>query len=353
MSQLFAVIMAGGSGTRFWPASRKMRPKQLLPLAGRESLLRQTIARVAPMCGLERVLVATGAHLAAATLADVPELSAEQLLIEPCPRNTAPCIGWAAARVARNHPEAVIMALPADAFVRDAARFQECLHAAVRSAEGGVITTVGITPTHPETGYGYIEAEPGDGAVRGVVRFIEKPSVERAVEFVTSGNFFWNAGMFFFRACDMLDAVAAHLPELAAGLGALDAAAARDREAEALAEIFPKLPAISIDHGVMEKMKRLAVVPGDFGWSDLGSWLAVSDLADKDAQGNSAPPGAILVAAQGNHVHGDRRLVALVGVSDLVVVDTDDALLVVHKHAAQRVRDVVAALEARGDDRLV
>jgi mannose-1-phosphate guanylyltransferase len=343
MTELFAVIMAGGSGTRFWPASRRSRPKQLLPLAGGESLLRQTIARVAPLCGIERVLVATGAHLAEPTLADVPELGRHQLLIEPCARNTAPCIGWAAAHVARTHPDAVLMALPADAFVRDPGRYQQCLKTACDAAAAGTITTVGITPTHPETGYGYIEAAPGEGAVRDVVRFVEKPSLERAVEFVASGNFFWNAGMFFFRVRDMLDAIAEHLPELAAGVPLLDDAGAE------LGEIFAKLPSISIDHGVMEKVSKMAMVPGEFGWSDLGSWLAASDLADKDDAGNSAPPGTIFVDARGNHVSGRGRLVALVGVKDLVVVDTDDALLVVDKNASQNVRDVVAALDARGD----
>ena len=355
---IYAVIMAGGSGTRFWPASRKVRPKQLLPLAGDTVLLRETVDRVVPLCGIDNVRIATGAHLADATLAALPELKRDQLLIEPVPRNTAPCLGWAAATVAREDPDAVVMALPSDPHIRDADRFRECLRIAVDKARDGIITTIGIEPTHPETGYGYIEAKPGDGSVLDVARFVEKPDLERAKTFMEAGNFYWNAGMFFYRARDMMAAVQQHMPELAQGLRQLDAAAAAGNEAEVLAEVFPTLPAISIDHGVMEHVEHMAVVQGDFGWSDLGSWLAVSELAAKDAHGNSVLDGSVMIDASGNHVvdmrSGDaQRVVALVGVSNLVVVQTDDALLVVDQRSAQRVRDVVATLKQRGDTHLV
>lgn len=349
-----AVIMAGGAGTRFWPASRRVRPKQLLPLAGDEALLRQAVARVEPFCGAGRVWIATGAHLAEATLATVPALGRGQLLIEPTPRNTAPCIGWAAHVIARTEPEAVVMALPSDHHIADLPGYQAALETAIASARAGVITTIGITPTHPETGYGYIEAARSDGAVWTAKRFVEKPDRARAEEFLAAGTFFWNAGMFFFRACDMVQAIADHLPELARGLEALDDAARRGEEAAALDALFPTLPAVSLDVGVMEKMSALAMVPGDFGWNDLGSWLTVSNLAAKDSAGNSAPAGSVLVDARGNHVAdlraaGGKRVIALCGVSDLVVVETDDALLVVHRDEAQRVREIVDALVARGD----
>ncbi len=361
MAATYAVIMAGGSGTRFWPASRRARPKQLLALAGDAPLLRQAVARVVPLCGLDNVRIATGAALADATLAALPELSRAQLLVEPVPRNTAPCLGWAAACIARTDPDAVIMALPSDPYIADEAAFADTLRRACDSARRGVITTIGIQPTRPETGYGYIQAE-GSGDVLSVSRFVEKPDLARAEQFLRDGRFYWNAGMFFYRAGDMLAAIARHLPALAQGLERLDAAARIGREDAALAEVFPGLPSISIDHGVMEHVSPMAMVRGDFGWSDLGSWLAVAELSHADdAAGNSASlpaqARALWIDARDNHVHDlrsgpDKRAIALVGVSDLVVVQTDDALLVVDRSQAQRVREIVDQLGRQGDDDL-
>jgi mannose-1-phosphate guanylyltransferase len=367
-----ALLLAGGAGTRFWPASRAARPKQLLPLIGEVPLLRLTAERILPLCaeprdgssGWERVLVASGRHLAAPTAALLPELPAANLLIEPVPRNTAPCIGWAAATIARRDPEAVVMVLPSDHHIADVPGFRATLSQAIASAASGVITTIGIRPTHPETGYGYIEVEPAElpasaGGTLAVRRFVEKPDRARAEAFVESGRHLWNAGMFFFRARDMLDAIRAHLPALAAGLDAIDRASERGDEADEVERTFPALPAVSIDTGVMEHLAKLAVVPGDFGWSDLGSWQSAWELAEKDAAGNSAPDSAVLVGARNNHVvdlrgeGGARRVIALVGVDDLVVVETDEALLVVPRSRSQEVKEVVERLKARGDGRLV
>lgn len=380
--RVFALILAGGAGTRFWPASRAGRPKQLLPLLGREPLIRDTVLRVLPLCaepaagnaadaGWQRVLVASGRHLVEPTARILPELPAQNLLAEPIPRNTAPCIGWAAAIVARRDPDAVVMVLPSDHHIADIDRFREVLAAAVASAASGVITTIGIRPTHPETGYGYIEVEPGAAAAAGPrekpepvrgLRFVEKPDRQRAEEFLKSGRFYWNAGMFFFRAKDMLAAIRQKLPALAAGLDAFDKAAAEgpERESAEVARLFPSLPSVSIDKGVMEHVDRLAVVPGDFGWSDIGSWHSAWELAAKDEHENSAPEGSVFVDARRNHVvdlrsnpEGARRVIALVGVEDLVVVETGDALLVVPRERAQDVREIVERLRARGDEGLV
>jgi mannose-1-phosphate guanylyltransferase len=349
----FALIMAGGSGTRFWPASRRAKPKQLLALGGPRPLLRDAVDRVVPLCGPERVLVSVGRHLVEPTLAVLPELARSQLLVEPVGRNTAPCIAWGAAEVARRDPDGVVMALPSDPWIRDGARFRDTLGLAVETAKNGTITTIGIRPTHPETGYGYIEAA-GDGAVLAVERFVEKPTREKAEQFLASGRFYWNAGMFFFRARDMVAAIEKHVPELGVFMNGV----MQGMDATGLEAIFATLPSVSIDKGVMEKVERMSVVPGDFGWTDLGSWQAVGDLAPADLHGNAAPESAVLVDSARCYVDDRRttpakRTIALVGVQDLCVVATDDAILVMPRNEAQRVREVVDELTRRADDDLV
>jgi mannose-1-phosphate guanylyltransferase len=362
MSHVHAVILAGGSGTRFWPASRRRRPKQLLPLAGdpNEPLITATARRIAPIVPLERLWISTGAALVEPTLAALPGLSASHALAEPIARNTAPCIGWAAATIARTDPDAIVAVLPADHHISDEPAFRESLATALRAADEGWMATIGIVPTRAETGYGYIEV--GDRVADGVHAaraFVEKPNRERAEGYVRGGKHLWNGGMFFFRASVMKSAIARHLPALAAGLDRIDAAAARGDEASALAEVFPTLPSISIDHGVMEKADKIAVVPGSFGWNDVGSWQVTWEMADKDAAGNVLPADSVAVDARNNLVRdlttGDATVKkankrwALVGVSDLVVVETDDAVLVIPRERAQDVRSVVDALTARGE----
>ncbi len=359
---IYALILAGGAGTRFWPASRKARPKQLLPLIGGDPLILETARRVLPICGgYQHILVASGRHLVEPTAAILPELPFENLLVEPVPRNTAPAIGWAAARVARQDPDAVLMVLPSDHHIADVPAFQATLERAVASARTGAITTIGIRPTHPETGYGYIEM--GDVHAGGgltVKRFVEKPHRALAEELLATGRYLWNAGMFFFRARDMISAIRAHQPELASGLDAFDRAAAAGDELTEVLHRFPTLPSVSIDKGVMEHMTTLAVLPGDFGWSDIGSWQSAWELAEKDSAGNSAPADAVFIGSKNNQVvdlrsggHGKHRVIALVGVDDLVVVETDDALLIVPRERSQDVKEVVDALKRRGDTHLV
>lgn len=369
-SSVFALVLAGGAGTRFWPASRALRPKQLLPLVGDAPLVRQTVERVLPLLAegaggtagaWERVLIATGAHLAEATRAILPELAAHRFLLEPAARNTAPCIAWAAATIARTEPDAVLMVLPSDHHIVNVERFRATLRVAVASARGGVITTIGIQPTRPETGFGYIEVEGAilDGNAQRGLKFVEKPDVARAAAYVAGGRHLWNAGMFFFRAKDMVAAVQRWLPAVARGLEVLDQAAGRGEEEQALASVFPSLPSISIDHGVMDHLPELAVVPGDFGWSDVGSFQAAWELADKDEHGNAAPRGSVLIDARGNYVLDLRteaphkRTIAVAGIDHLVVVETDDALLVTTRERAQEVKNVVDELKKRGEKGLI
>ncbi len=302
-------------------------------------------------------MIATGEHLLGATRRALPWLPDEAFLGEPVARNTAPCIGWASAVAARRDPDAVVMVLPSDHHIGDVPAFRAAIERAVASAESGPITTIGIEPTRPETGYGYIEAgeSVGDG-VRRVARFVEKPDRPRAEEYLQSGRYFWNSGMFFFRARVMLDAIEEHMPALSAGLSRIEQAALRGPDAERAETraVFESAESVSIDYGIMEKETDLRVVPGSFGWSDLGSWQSAWELSDKDADGNAAPASAVLCDAHGNLVRdlrsgGDRRIVALVGVENLCVIETDDALLVIPRERAQDVRLAVAALSARGD----
>jgi mannose-1-phosphate guanylyltransferase len=347
MSKVYAVIMAGGAGTRFWPASRALRPKQLLPLSGGAPLLAETVRRLAPLVTEDRVIVVTGEHLAEGTSKAVPGVPKDQILKEPAPRNTAPCIAWANAVVSRLDPEAVVAVLPSDHFIGDEPAFRKVLEQAIESARGGRVTTIGIVPTRPETGYGYIELgdDLGNG-VRKVARFVEKPNRETAEKFLTGKRHLWNAGMFFFRVKDMTSLVEKHLPELGAGIAKIDA------DASTLATIFPTLPSVSIDVGVMEKAEGLAVVPGDFGWNDIGSWESAWELGTKDADGNALEASSIAIDAKNNLVRS-KKAVAIVGVDDLVVVDTDDALLVMPRERAQDVRLVIEELKKRNAKNLL
>ncbi len=364
---VYAVILAGGSGTRFWPASRRLRPKQLLPLgpSAPASLIASTVRRLEALVPPKRVLIATGTHLTPATKSELSWLPDSSFLAEPAAKNTAPCIGWAAHVILRRDPEALVMVLPSDQHIENVPEFLRVAELALKAAELGVIATVGIVPSRPETGYGYIEVgdERGPG-VKRVARFVEKPNLERAQEYVASGRYLWNAGMFFFQAKTMQKAFAKHLPEMEAALGRIDRAALEGAEAEEreTTSFFANCQSISIDYGVMEREAELAVVPGDYGWSDLGSWESAWELSPKDTDGNAAPESSVLVDAKNNLIADlgtaasasgkQKKVIALVGVNDLCVVETDDALLILPRERSQDVRAVVEQLKKRGQSDL-
>jgi mannose-1-phosphate guanylyltransferase len=360
---IHALILAGGSGTRFWPASRKQRPKQLLKLGPTEgTLLEAAVLRLGAYCSAENTVIATGKHLLAATRQLLPHVPEASLLGEPYAKNTAPCIGWGVELIARQDPQAIVIVVPSDQYIADVPGYEKALACAIEAARAGEIVTLGIKPTRPETGYGYIEVG-GElsGGVFRAKRFVEKPNLETAGRYVQAGTFFWNAGMFIFRADVMLAEFQKSMPELYQGLLQVRAAAAESPEVEAAAveRLFAKTESISIDYGIMEKCERVAVVPADVGWSDLGSYQVAWELAERDAAGNVLPPHALQVDSQGNlvldlrHNVPSQRTIALVGVKDMCVIQTDDALLVIPRERCQDVRDIVELLKQSGRSELL
>jgi len=348
---LQALILAGGSGTRFWPLSRTSRPKQLLALEGERSLLQETVLRLRPLVGPEAVWISTTRALAPEVRRQLPAVPPEQVLAEPVGRNTAPAIGWSVRAMPEAARRGVVAVLPADHRVADGDAFCAVLaRAAAAAGREDRVMTLGVVPRWAETGYGYLElGEPvGEVAgVRRVRRFVEKPDAPRAAGFLASGGYLWNAGIFVFRGATLLGHLARLVPALARGLEALAAAPPEDAD-----ELYGGLPALSIDYAVMEKLDDIATLPLDCGWSDLGSWEALYEVLAADPQGNAAHGGETLaVDAGGNLLVSEPGLpgvVAVLGVSGLVVVRTADAVLVCPRERSQEVRRLVEELKARG-----
>lgn len=341
-----AIVLAGGSGTRFWPLSRRRRPKQLLALDGERTLLQATIDRLRPLVDPSRVWVATTRDLAAAVAAQLPEVPPGQILVEPEGRNTAAAIGWAVRSLPAPARRGIVAVLPADHRVGDPEAFRGALARAIEIADQrDAVVALGVVPRWAETGYGYLKlgrALEDVGGVRRVSRFIEKPDEKAARRYYRRGGYLWNAGIFVFRGSVMLRHIKRCLPELAAGLEEIA------EQPERSPEIYPGLPAISIDHGVMEKLRGMAAVPLDCGWSDLGSWAALVEVRPKDLEGNASQGEVVAIDARDNLLIADAGTVAVLGVSGLAVVRTADAVLVVPLDRAQEVRRILAECEARG-----
>lgn len=355
----FAIVPAGGSGTRLWPLSRAQRPKFLLPLPGPRTMIQETVDRLRPICDEPNMLILTGGAHAGEVRRQLPRLTTEQIIVEPMPRGSGPAIGLGVAIAAKRDPDAIVGSFAADHIVTQPHRFETAVRAAIETAKRGYLVTIGIQPSYPETGYGYICSGRQIGEHEGltvseVEEFKEKPDVVTATRYVESGKYLWNASMFVWQARTLLDELQRHLPDLATALRTIaDAWETPDREA-VLADIWPTIKDVTIDHGILEKSDRVAVVPGDFGWTDLGDWHGFGTVACDDPNANTAVNAELLASdVQGAVVMGNGRLVALLGVKDIVVVDTDDALLVCHRSRAQEVRDIVEALKQRGSTDLI
>ncbi|MCX6598674.1 MAG: mannose-1-phosphate guanylyltransferase [Acidobacteria bacterium] len=349
-SNYYGLILAGGRGTRFWPLSRKSRAKQVLSFFGERTLIQQTVDRLKPVLPPERIWVLTNDHLRDEIVKQLPEVPASQILAEPAQRNTAPAIGLAAQILSGLDPDSVMGVFPADHVVLKPSRFLRFVKAAFKAGAAGNLAVVGIQPRWPETGYGYIEfpkgTEVGGVTPYPVKQFREKPDLKTAKKFVKAGNFSWNAGMFFWRTQTLLEELRTHLPKTATLLAGLPPIASPDFTAK-LAELFPRCENVSIDVGVMEKSKRVVgLAADDVGWNDVGSWNAVYELATKDGVGNAVRGEAMFTdLASGNYVNAPGKLVTLIGVKNLVVVDTHDALLIVDREQAQKVGDLVKLIE--------
>ncbi len=345
-----AVVMAGGKGTRFWPRSRGKRPKQFLAMVGEESLLHQTVHRLADAFLPEDIFILTTEELAGEIRGMLPELPARNILVEPEGRNTAPCLALALVTMEQRVPDGVMVVLSADSWIGDRGRFLRDIDTAVNhAAEKRDLVTFGIRPTYPETGYGYIETE-GDGPVLGVSAFREKPSYEKAVEYLESGNHYWNAGMFVWTLHDFRSELLRHCPEM---LAPLDAWVASGASPAALAQAYGRLPKLSIDYALMEKSDRVAVVPARFRWSDVGSWPAVVEFHEADAAGNVVLGDVLLMESSNCAIFGGQRFIAGSGLSDLIVVDEPDALLICRRDRAQDVKLIVDKLKALGREDLL
>jgi len=351
LHRLRAVIMAGGSGTRFWPLSRKSRPKQFLDIVSAKSMVEETVERLAPLVAPRDILTVADSGQTESLKRLLPALPRKNFIVEPLARNTAPSLMLATARVFIEDPGAVVAALAADHLIRESGRFRTLLAAAAAAASrGDHIVTFGIPPTFPSTGYGYIHYEAGKARrVSGetffpVLEFKEKPNVEAAEAFLAAGGYLWNSGMFLWRADTFARKLRRHAP-LFYPFWERMLEALKKKDAKALLRVFEEIPALSIDYALMEKAKGVLVTKGDFGWSDVGAWSSLFEVWPLDGTGNAARGETVALDSGNCLVHNPGKLTALIGVKDLIVVQTDDALLICRRDLDQKVKDVVEVLK--------
>ncbi len=352
----FAVIMAGGSGTRFWPLSREKMPKQLLKIGGEETLIQETVSRILPITRRENVFVVTNHSLVDEIITQLASKFGmpweDNIVLEPEAKNTAPALGLAALHLERLDKESIMFVLAADHSIRKDEEFRAVLAKAADAARLGYLVTLGIKPSRPETGYGYIKAGPpccekGMQEIMKVEAFVEKPEIETARGYLKEGGYYWNSGIFIWETKTLLQEIERHAPALHAGLLEIRENIGSKKEAEVIKRVFKKLGSVSIDYAVMEKTDKATVIPADIGWSDVGSWSALDDVSEHDASGNVIVGNVIDLESSGSIIYAEKRLVATIGLKDTVVVDTPDATLVCRKDRTQDVKKIVEELKKR------
>lgn len=353
--KITAVIMAGGRGERFWPKSRNNRPKQFLSLTSDgETMIQKTVKRLSPLVSAEDIFIVTNAAYADLVNDQLPDVPRENILCEPCARNTAPCIAFAAAIIQKKYGDAMMLVLPSDHLISYENIYIKTLQTAIRTAEeGNNLVTIGITPAYPETGYGYINFGKEAGDAYEVERFVEKPDLPTAKKYLASGKYLWNSGMFVWKASAIMYNMKQFMPEIHDGAVRIGDSYGTDSYEETLIKEFTAFTSESVDFGIMEKASDIYTIPGSFGWDDVGSWLAVERINETDDKKNYFDGDVIAVDSERTTVCGGKRLVAAIGTRDIVIVDTDDVLLVCSKNNTQDVKKVIAQLKEHGRNDLV
>lgn len=349
----FGVIMAGGGGTRFWPLSRRERPKQLLNLTGRDLMINETIDRINSVIGRNNIYIVTNTSQGKAMCEAVyGRLEDKNIILEPAARNTAACIGYAAVRIEAEFGGGIMCVFPADHYIQDEHGFSKILEAAVAEAEAeDALFTIGIEPTFPSTGYGYINYQKdSQGQAKKVKQFVEKPCLEKAEQYLKSGDYAWNSGMFVWKTSVILDEIKKYIPDMYEKLMLIKDSIGTDAEAETIEKVYPEIPKISIDYGVMEKSDKVMVFSGEFGWNDVGSWDTLEAVHTKDENGNIFIGEHVDIDTKGSVVYAGGKMVTTIGVSNLVIVETDNALLVCDKSRAQEVKKLVEQFEKNGQE---
>jgi mannose-1-phosphate guanylyltransferase len=358
MSRFVAVIMAGGGGTRLWPLSRQARPKQVLSLVGDRTMFEHAVDRIAPLFQPEEILVVTGKDQVDELLLQAPEMPQESFIIEPMGRGTAPAIGLGAIHIRHRDPQAVMAVLTADHFIRDVEQFRSAMTAAAAVAEQGHLVTLGITPSFPATGYGYIkqgeQLDTADGfKVFRTEQFTEKPSPETAFQMVQSGDYAWNSGMFVWRIDRIMEEIQSQMPELYDQLAQVEGVIGTPAYEPTLRRVWPEVSPQTIDYGVMEGAEDVVVIPVDIGWSDVGNWSSMRDILPAEEDGNVVVGEHIGIETRNGIFFGGHRLIATIGLEDVIVVDTENALLVCALDQEQQVRELVRQLKEAGRKDLV
>lgn len=353
--KITALIMAGGRGERFWPKSRISRPKQFLSLTSDGlTMIQKTVKRILPLVEVSDIYISTNEMYRQLAEEQLPDIPKENILCEPAPRNTAPCIAFAAAVIAKKYDDAIMLVLPSDHLISIEDIYVDTLKKAISKAENGCsLVTVGITPTYAETGYGYINFGEKSGDAYEVERFVEKPDLPTAEKYLASGKYLWNSGMFIWKISSFMENVKKFMPEVYSGAVKIGDAFGTGEFAETLEREFTAMPSESVDFGIMEKAEDIFTVPGSFGWDDVGNWLAVERINETDENGNYTEGDVITADSENITVCAGKRLVAAVGVDNLIIVDTDDAVLICSKNSTQDVKKIISCLNEQGRKELL